>query len=212
MVILINFGPQSLKVEYTNGNKAFVKQLPTNQYVAMKGLNVSEQISNRSFLATHNGVTIWDFERGTFYNRNAATPTGNTIPFVFIGNNIKPADITTVSSVGYSGTTTASAMTFTANAIATSTVFGFITSANTAMANGTISATTIGNNSYISFSGASTVTTTNWYDALVSGATLPVGVTISGYGSGKLGTGSTFYLSASTAQAQAGFTYLQRLM
>jgi len=210
MVILVNFGPNPLKVQYKNGNKTFIKQLPVNKFVAMKGLNVSEQITNRNALATHSNVTIYDFERNTYFNRNAATPTGNTIPFAFIGDNTKT--VTSVSSVGYSGTTTASAMTFTANAIAASTVFGFITSANTAMANGTISATTIGNNRYISFSGASTVTTTNWFNAIASGATLPVGVTISGYGSGKLGSGSTFYLSASTAQAQAGFTYLQRLM
>lgn len=210
MVILINFGPKPLKVEYKSGNKTFVKQLPTNKFVSMKGLNVSEQISNRKFLANHSDVTIWDFERGTFYNRNAATPTGVTMPFAFIGNNTKT--VTSVSSVGYSGTTTASAMTFTANAIAAPTVFGFITSANTAMANGTISATTIGNNRYISFSGASTVTTTDWYNAIASGATLPVGVTITGVGTGKLGGGSTFYLSASTTQAQAGFTFLKRLV
>lgn len=210
MVILINFGPQSLKVEYKNGNKTFVKQLPTNKFVAMKGLNVSEQITNRKFLATHKNVTIWDFERNTFFNRNASTPTGSTIPCAFIGDNTKTA--TSVSSTGFSGTTTASAMTFTANAIAANTVFGFITSANTAMANGTISATTIGNNRYISFSGASVVSTTNWYNAIASGATLPVGVTITGFGTGKLGAGSTFYLSASTVQAQAGLTFLQRLM
>jgi hypothetical protein len=211
MVILVNFGTTPLKVEYTNGNKTFVRQLPTNKFVAMKELNVSEQISNRHFLANHNHVTIYDFERGTFFNRNAATPTGNTIPFVLVGGNLKAADITTVSSTGFSGTTTASAMTFTANAIAASTVFGFVTSANTAMANNTISAATIGNNRYISFSGTS-MTTSNWYDAVISGATLPAGVTITGYGTGRLGTGTTFFLSASTAQAQAGFSFLQRLM
>lgn len=212
MVILINFGPKPLKVEYTNGNKTFFKQLPTNKIVAMKGLNVSEQISNRAALANHSKVTIFDYERGTYFNRNAATPTGNTMPYVFIGNNVKPVDTITVSSLGYSGTTTASAMTFTANAVAASTVYGFITSANTAMANGTISATTIGNNRYISFSGASVVTTANWYAAVLSGTSLPVGVTISGTGTGKLGAGSTFYLSASTVQGKAGFEYLKRLV
>lgn len=209
MVILVNLGTSPLKVQYKNGNKTFIKQLPVNKFVAMKGLNVSEQISNRFALATHSKVTIFDFERGTYYNRNAATPTGNTIPFAFIGDNTKT--VTTVSSTGFSGTTTASAMTFTANAIAASTVFGFVTSANTVMANNTISAATIGNNRYISFSGTN-MTTSNWYDAVISGATLPAGITITGYGAGKLGTGTTFFLSASTAQAQAGFTFLQRLM
>ena len=90
MVILINLNPESLKVEYTDGNKSFIKQLPSNAFVAMKELNVSEQISNRSFLANHANVTIYDFERGTYFYQNPQTPTGATLPFIFIDNNVKP--------------------------------------------------------------------------------------------------------------------------
>ena len=100
MVILINFGPQSLKVEYKNGNKTFVKQLPTNKFVAMKGLNVSEQISNKKFLATHSNVTIYDYERGTYFNRNAATPTGATMQFLFVGDNVKPGSLVPFAATG----------------------------------------------------------------------------------------------------------------
>lgn len=100
MVVLINFGPSPLKVEYKNGNKTFIKQLPVNKFVAMKGLNVSEQISNRNALATHSKVTIFDFERGTYYNRNAATPTGATLPFLFIGDNVKPNQLTSFGATG----------------------------------------------------------------------------------------------------------------
>lgn len=100
MVVLINFGPNPLTVKYNSGSKAFVKQLPINTFVAMKGLNVSEQISNRNFLATNKNVTIYDFERGTYFNRNAATPTGATMSFLFIGDNVKPSSFTPFSASG----------------------------------------------------------------------------------------------------------------
>lgn len=99
MVVLINFGPNALKVEYTNGNRSFIKQLPTNAFVAMKGLNVSEQISNRVALANH-GVTIYDFERNTYYYNNPATPTGATLGFIFVDDNKKPSELATFGATG----------------------------------------------------------------------------------------------------------------
>ena len=99
MVILINFGPEPLKVEYTNGGSYF-KHLPINAFVAMKNLNVSSQISNRAFLANHAAVTIYDFEANSYYNFNPATPTGATMPFIFIDNNVKPGDEVVLTATG----------------------------------------------------------------------------------------------------------------
>lgn len=92
MVILINFSPSALKVEYTNGNKSFFKHLPTNAFVAMDNLYDSAQISNTAFLIKHADVTIYNFELNTYLNKNAATPTTASLPFIFIGNNVKPGD------------------------------------------------------------------------------------------------------------------------
>lgn len=97
MVVLINFSKNPFKVEYRDGSKAFVKVIPSNKFVAMKGLRVSEQITNRAALAKQ-GVTIYDYERGTYYNRNASTPTGATLGFEFIGNNVKPSEHVTFSA------------------------------------------------------------------------------------------------------------------
>lgn len=99
MVVLMNFGQNPFKVEYRVGSKALVKTLPKNKFVAMKGLNVSEQITNRAALAGH-GVTIYDFERNTYYSRNGATPTGSTMPYMFIGDNIKPGQEVVFTETG----------------------------------------------------------------------------------------------------------------
>lgn len=100
MVILINFGPKPIRVQYTNGNSSFIKQLPTNAFVAMKGLNASTQITNRNFLANSADVTIYDFEANSYFSKNPATPTGATMPFAFIGNNVKPGDILYFTATG----------------------------------------------------------------------------------------------------------------
>jgi hypothetical protein len=91
MVVLINFSNNPFKVQYRDGSKVFVKVIPSNKFVAMKGLRVSEQITNRASLAG-DGVTIYDYERGTYVNRNPATPTGATLGFEFVGNNVKPSE------------------------------------------------------------------------------------------------------------------------
>jgi len=99
MVILINFSSNPFKIEYKDGSKALVKVIPSNKFVAMKGLRVSEQITNRAALARH-GVTIFDYERNSYYFKNTATPTGATLGFEFVGNNVKPGEHTTFNSTG----------------------------------------------------------------------------------------------------------------
>jgi hypothetical protein len=91
MVVLVNLSSSPFKIEYRDGSKALVKVIPGNKFVAMKGLRVSEQITNRAALARL-GVTIWDYERGSYYYYNAGTPTGATAGFEFVGNNVKPSE------------------------------------------------------------------------------------------------------------------------
>lgn len=212
MVIFMNFNPGPLRVEYRKNGKAYFKQLPTQSVVGMTDLVDVGQISNETFLIRNN-VTILNYNTGVYLNRNGSSPvvlSSSTYPFVLVGKN--SSNPTTISSTGFSGTTTASAMTFTANAIPVSTVYTFSASSNSLMALGTISAVTAGNFTTIRFSGASTVSTNNYIAAISSGATLPVGVTITGGSTAKLGAGSTVFLSASTAQGGAGYVYLQRII
>lgn len=209
MVILVNFHSNPFKIEYKSGNKVFSKLIPTNAVVAMKDLRFISQISNKNFLVRKD-ITVFEYETNTYLNRNAMTPTDSSLPFIFVGNNVKPSQYVNVADV-YSGATTASGMTLTARSIASPTVFGFVTSANTSMADGSISAVTIGNNRYISFSGTA-ISTTNWSQAITSGATLPAGVTIAGIGAGKLGAGSTVYLTASTLDIGSGYILLKNMV
>ena len=208
MVILINFSKSPFKVEYRDGSKAFVKVIPSNKFVAMKGLRTSEQIKNSNALIKQ-GVTIWDYERGTFLYRNPGTPATATLPFSFVGDNVKTAQ--SVTATGYSGTTSKSAMTFTTANAPASVVYGFITSANTVMANNTVTATTIGNNTYISFSGAS-LSTTNWYNAIAATAFSGFGITVSGYGVTRMSAATTFFLSSTTLDTDSGFAFLQGMV
>ncbi len=212
MVIFMNFNPGPLRVEYRKNGKAYFKQLPTQSVVGMTDLVDVGQISNETFLIRNN-VTILNYNTGVYLNRNGSSPvvlSSSTYPFVLVGKN--SSNPTTISSTGFSGTATTLAMTFTANAIPVSTVYTFSASSNSLMALGTISAVTAGNFTTIRFSGASTVSTNNYIAAISSGATLPVGVTITGGSPATLGAGSTVFLSASTAQGGAGYVYLQRII
>jgi hypothetical protein len=194
MVILVNFSNNPFKVQYRDGSKAFVKVIPSNKVVAMKGLRVSEQITNRASLAG-DGVTIYDYERGTYYNNNGASY--NNLPFVFVGNNIKQSTITNVN-LGYTGSTTVSGATFAKiSTIATPTTYTFTITANTNGTAGTITATTVGNNIFIGFKGNTTafqlvsgltantaynalgITTTSGSSASISASTFSVAATIS---------------------------------
>lgn len=207
MVILVNFSNNPFKVQYRDGSQAFVKVIPSNKIVAMKGLRVSEQITNRTALAG-DGVTIYDYERGTYYSRNAASFAN--FPYIFVGNNVKQSTISTVD-LGFTGSTTVSGATFTESTVATPTVYGFTLSANTNGTAGLITATTVGNNTFIAFKVPTTsaqlvtgLTANSGYNAL--------GITTSGGNSTAL-SASTFYLSATTVQPASNYyAYLQRLV
>ena len=100
MVVLMNFGPHAQKVEYKSGNKAFFKQVPPNYFVALKSLKTHTQISNLKFLAGHANLTIYDYDSNTFYHKNAATPTGATMQFMFIDHNKQPDTALKFSATG----------------------------------------------------------------------------------------------------------------
>jgi len=213
MIILINLNSQPFKVEYKDGNKTLVKQLPTRKIVAMKGLIDFSQISNRNFLVNKN-ITLYNYTTNVYLNRNASTPTGSALSALtlsFIGNDIKPTEITTVN-FGYSGATTISGMTFTANNIASNKVFSIITSATT-MTNNTQSVSANTSNVVVYFSGAST-TTQDIYAALTGSSFSGLGITMTGQGATKISTGSTiqFFVSASTLDINSGYVFLNRLV
>lgn len=206
----MNFNPGDLKVEYVKGNKGYFKQFPANSIVAMKDLNDFSQISNQKFLVGQ-GVTILNYETGVYLNRNGNTPTGTSLPFVFIDNNAKPSEMVTVAP-GYSGTTTISGMTFTVNNYKPSTLFSIITSATT-MTNNTRSVSASTSNVVVYFSGAST-TTQDIYAALSGSSFSGFGITMTGQGATKINTGGTvqFYLSATTVDVNSGYVFLQRMV
>lgn len=212
MVILINTTKKPFKIQYKKGSKSFIKQIPVNHIVAMKDLDASKQISNKVFLSRR-GVTIWDYESGTFYHKNNdAESSLTTLPFLFVGNNVKPTSYETITA-GYSGNTVKSGMTFVADNFRSSALYGITTSANTVMADATISATTIGNNTFVSFSGAST-TTQDVYGALTGSSFSGYGITITGQGATQINTGATitFYVSATTIDLNSPYVYLQGLV
>lgn len=207
MVILVNFSNNPFKIQYRDGSQAFVKAIPSNKVVAMKGLRVSEQITNRAELARQ-GVTIYDYERGTYYSRNAASYS--SLPFVFVGNNLKQSTISQVD-LGYTGSTTVSAATFTQASASAPTLYTFSLTANTNGTQGLITATTVGNTIYVAFKAPTTSA------QLVTGLTANASFTSLGIkASAGNSTGlsaSTFYLSATTTYpASSYYSYLQRLV
>ena len=207
MVILVNFSNNPFKVQYRDGSKAFVKVIPSNKIVAMKGLRVSEQITNRASLAG-DGVTIYDYERGTYYKNNGASYAN--FPYVFVGNNVKQSTISTVN-LGSTGTTTVSAATFTQTNASIPTVYGFTLTANTNGTAGLITATTVGNNTFVAFKAPTTSL------QLVTGLTANAGyttlnITTTGGNTTAL-SASTFYLSATTSYPSSSYySYLQGLV
>lgn len=213
MIVLINLNPHPFKVEYKDGNKTVVKQLPIRSIVAMKGLNDFSQISNRNFLVNKN-ITMFDYTSKVYLNRNASTPVNSALSaltLTFVGNNVKPVDVTTVR-FGYSGSTTITGMTFAANNIASNKVFSIITSATT-MTNNTQTVSANTSNVVVYFSGAST-TTQDIYAALTGSSFSGLGITMTGQAATKISTGSTvqFFVSASTLDINSGFVFLSRLV
>lgn len=208
MIILVNNSSKPFKVEYTDGTKVFSKTLPVRAIVAMKGLDVVQQIKNKVQLAS-DGVTIYNYETGVYYKNGGANFNG-TLPIKFVGNNVKaPRTI----NYGFSGSTVKSGMTFVANNIVANTVFSIITSATT-MANNTRTVSASTSNIVVFFSGATT-TTQDIYAALTGSSFSGLGITITGQSAGtKINTGSTiqFFLTASTKDINSAFVYLSRLV
>lgn len=207
MVILVNFSNNPFKIQYRDGSKALVKVIPSNKIVAMKGLRVSEQITNRASLA-ENGVTIYDYERGTYYSRNAASYDG--FPFAFVGNNVKQSTITNID-LGYTGQTVVSGATFTKSNATTPTTYSIVLTANTNGTSGIITATTVGNNVYVGFKSPTTSA------QLVTGLTASVGYTALGItttGGNTTGISASTVTIAATNQLAASsfYTYLQGLV
>lgn len=199
MVILVNFSQNPFKIEYRDGSQAFVKVIPSNKIVAMKGLRQSEQITNRAALARL-GITIYDYERGTYYHDNGASYSN--FPFIFIGNNVKQASVSN-ASLGYSGTTSASGATFTKQGAISPTTYTFTLTADTSGSAGIITATTVGNNTYIGFKAPTTSA------QLVTGLTASAGYTALGItttgGNGTAIDASTFSLSANITLPSANY-------
>lgn len=108
------------------------------------------------------------------------------------------------NSTTYSGTITETGMTLSVAGELTSTSWNFTTSADTAMANNTISATTVGNDAFIAFSGDA-VSTLDWYNAIGASFFTANGITIAGTSSTNYITSAgteTFTLSADTIEAK----------
>lgn len=86
-------------------------------------------------------------------------------------------------SITYSGSTAGSnglsGLTFSATDSAGVSAYTFTTTANTIMANGTITAATIGNNVYVGFSGA-VISTSTWLDTINTTSFSGFGITVDG--------------------------------
>lgn len=120
----------------------------------------------------------------------------------------EPGVYTDPTGSTYSGETIESGMTISAELsntnITVPTNFYFTTSANTLMADGTISASTIGNNMYISFSGSS-ISTLDWYNSLGSTSFSGLGLTVNNYSTSTFISSGYFVLSANTAVSNINF-------
>lgn len=221
MVILMYLGPSAIEAKYNVGGQSFTKTIPNGAAVAMKGLDNSSQIANRDYLVSR-GVTIYNYDSGEYYGRNTNTvsipASGGSLQYIFVGNNQKQSFNQTVASTGWSGSTTASGITISMIGAPASGVTQFVTYQAPAnlLANGQVSATTIGSGIYVSFSGA-TCTTTNWYQAILSGIpSMPYlsfnGSVLSGTSTSTLGAGGTVNLGYSANTPTAGFINLRKLV
>jgi len=112
----------------------------------------------------------------------------------------------------FSGSVVQSGITFETASINTglnsATNFGFITSAATTAATTAISATTIGNDVFVSYNPLSgVVSTEDWYNSIIATSFSGFGITASGFSATTfIGTGTdAFYLSANTAVDNINF-------
>ncbi len=107
-------------------------------------------------------------------------------------------------STTYGGTVTETGMTFTVGSQSVSQGWVFTTSADTAMANNTVSATTVGNDVFVAFSGDQ-VSTTAWYNAIGASFFTTEGISVAGASTTTYITSAgteTFTLSADTVEAK----------
>ena len=105
----------------------------------------------------------------------------------------------------YSGTTTQTGMTFTVTDQPYIQTWTVTTTENSLMADGTISASTIGNNAFVDFSG-NTVTTSDWLAALGLTNFSGYGITVTGDGPTTIETGgvTVITISANVAETPKG--------
>lgn len=98
----------------------------------------------------------------------------------------------------YTGSTTTSGITLSKTDALASTLYTFVLTANTVMANQTATAITVGNITYVGYSGATTAMMKTGLTASTSFTALGINVT---GGNATLISNSTFYLSAYTSTA-----------
>lgn len=185
MIALINPSNKTLKVQYTSGNKVFLKEILPNSIMGMKLLTDSTQLINENSLI-HNSVSIYDTVSSTYFNQDASFVTG------------------------FAGQVAQSGMTLTTPLLGTPTGYTFVTSAATvaqAVANGiglnSAQAVAVGNSFRVSYSGSS-VTTNTWLGALNATSFSNVGITvINGSDSTVINSGATITLTLSADTASS---------
>ena len=103
-------------------------------------------------------------------------------------------------STTYGGTVTSSGVTLSISNQTSPVAFTFTTTADTAMASGTVSAATAGNNVTVSYSGA--VTTTAWLNAMNATSFSGFGITVAGNSTSNYIGNEVLTLSAGTVESK----------
>lgn len=182
MIILTNTSQNPFIVQYVYGEKVFRKQIMPNAVSAFKHLTNVSQIKNQQSL-TGNSIGIYDYTNSVYINQGSF-------------------------ATGYKGATAQSGLSFYTSLLTVPTGYTFITSANTVMANNTVSATSVGNSFRIALSGNS-ISTGAWYGALLSTSFSGMGITIKGMSSSAyVSTGTTtISLSSDTVSSNVNYGY-----
>ena len=111
-------------------------------------------------------------------------------------------------STTYGGTVTQTGMTLSVSNRTVQSAWTFTTTINSGMTSGTVSATTAGNNVFVSFSG--TVTTAMWYAAVGASYFTSNGITITGYNSATAISASlattAFTLNANVVESKGAYS------
>src|ERR1035437_6366 len=164
MITLANNSNNPFIVHYVYNTQVFRKSILPNSICAFRNLTTSSQIKNQQSLIGDN-ISIYDYINSSFVNQGNFT-------------------------TGYTGTVTQTGMTFTTPYLSITTGYTFVTSAATAgtLALNTATATTVGHDVKIAYSGAA-VSTTTWLNAINTTA-------FSGWGITVIGTGLTTYIQS----------------